>query len=411
MNTLFRPEVQQARAAEVIGSISLRAPRLGWIAVVVGVVMVSIALLILTFGTYTQKVRANGVLVSNEGLIKLESNAGGTITRIFMKQGQLVKAGDALLEISDDTSSSAEQNTKMSILGNLNIKLNRYRLDLADADEDESRERLRLTQKMESLSGQIDQVSQQVSIQKERVTESEKLFQQWQGLESTGVVSKLQILEKKDAAMQNLSQLKDISRQLLVLEADRDEARQDLLGLPEKLQLKKNDILRQLADVQSSITQEEVSRASIVRAPVSGTVSGLLVWVGESATEKQLLATLMPSGAHLEAEFWLPARSMGFVKDGDEIILRYDAFPYELYGQRRGRVSEIATTALTQNEVPFVVGLDNQEARFRVRAVLDEQSFDVDGIAHALSPGTSFDGTILVGKRRISALLLPPGRN
>jgi membrane fusion protein len=102
---------------------------------------------------------------------------------------------------------------------------------------------------------------------------------------------------------------------------------------------------------------------------------------------------------------------MGFVKDGDEIILRYDAFPYELYGQRRGRVSEIATTALTQNEVPFVVGLDNQEARFRVRAVLDEQSFDVDGIAHALSPGTSFDGTILVGKRRISALLLPPGRN
>ena len=54
----------------------------------------------LSWGSYTRKVQVQGVLMPIQGLTKLASPQGGLITAMKITEGQLVRRGDVLFEVS-----------------------------------------------------------------------------------------------------------------------------------------------------------------------------------------------------------------------------------------------------------------------------------------------------------------------
>jgi membrane fusion protein len=126
-------------------------------------------------------------------------------------------------------------------------------------------------------------------------------------------------------------------------------------------------------------------------------------------TGNQALATILPAGAELAAELYVPSRSAGFIKPGMEVMLRYQAYSYQKFGQHRGYVRDVSSTALRLDELPLPVASANpNEPLYRVRVRLDQQAVQASGISQPLKSGMAVDASILLERRKLYEWVLEP---
>ena len=63
-------------------------------------------------------------------------------------------------------------------------------------------------------------------------------------------------------------------------------------------------------------------------------------------TRHLALASLVPSGAQLQAHLFAPSGAVGFVRPRQEVRLRFEAFPYQKFGHQTGHVLQVSRTPL-----------------------------------------------------------------
>ena len=61
--------------------------------------------------------------------------------------------------------------------------------------------------------------------------------------------------------------------------------------------------------------------------------------------------TLVPAGARLEARLYGPSRAIGFVRPGQRVLLRYEAFPHQKFGQYEGVVRSVSRSTVGPAEL------------------------------------------------------------
>lgn len=118
--------------------------------------------------------------------------------------------------------------------------------------------------------------------------------------------------------------------------------------------------------------------------------------------------------ASLEAELYLPDRLLESSAVGSEVLLRYDAFPYQHYGQYRGRIVRIADSPLPASHAGGPAG--DGPLYLAVVALNDQNVHSDGGRIHALRPGQRLQADIVLEKRRLYEWILEPlarwrGRN
>ena len=118
------------------------------------------------------------------------------------------------------------------------------------------------------------------------------------------------------------------------------------------------------------------------------------------------LVTVLPKGSGLHVELLVPTRAIGFVAKGQEVVLRYDAFPYERFGQYRGRISDIGRNVWTAGE--RVGPLAAREPVYRVDVALDRQSVAALGQEFPLRPGMLVNADLLLEKRTLLEWIFEP---
>jgi Cation efflux system protein CusB domain 1 len=57
----------------------------------------------------------------------------------------------------------------------------------------------------------------------------------------------------------------------------------------------------------------------------------------------------------MQAELLAPSTSIGFLRPGQRVLLRYSAFPYQKFGEYWGTVTEISRAALQTEELKALV--------------------------------------------------------
>jgi membrane fusion protein len=73
-------------------------------------------------------------------------------------------------------------------------------------------------------------------------------------------------------------------------------------------------------------------------APESGTISAIRPVEGSRVEPSTPILSIIPPDSPLEIELLLPTRAAGFIKIGDEVKVRFDAFPYQKFGVVKGKV-------------------------------------------------------------------------
>jgi membrane fusion protein len=406
--SLFRQEVVEARRTEWLGSIRLRAPRIGWALLGFGTCILAAFLLLLVAGHYTRYERVEGTLVPSGGLITSLPASAGVVIRVLVHEGDKVRAGQPLVELSSEQNSTSLGATHAVIASQLQIRLERLESDIEEQESSADLQKRSLRSQLDLIRAQRDQLEQQIALQQQRADSATAIYQSWKSLGSTGIVSKLQILQQHDAALAYLVDVKKLRAQRFQLLQQDAQLQGELTRLPASIMAKRNDTERQIAELTQSMAENAAQRSNVVCAQVDGIVTNVLVHPGQATIAQQTMITLLPDGSHLQAELWVPSRAVGFIHVGELVVMRYQAYPYQKFGQHIGQVLEVSRSAVSAVDVGRVLGKNVDDSRYRVEVSLDSQRVLAYGQSEALKSGMSLEADVLLDRRRLIEWIWDP---
>jgi hemolysin D len=131
---------------------------------------------------------------------------------------------------------------------------------------------------------------------------------------------------------------------------------------------------------------------------------------------------IVPEGAALEIECYLPNKDVGFVKVGQKAVVKIESFPFTRYGTLSATVERVASDAIpepdaqqTENgpsrprkDQTFAGAQRTQNLVFPVTLTPERTVMSVDGQQIPLTPGMAVDVDIATGNRRILEYLFSP---
>jgi membrane fusion protein len=406
---LFRQEAIDAQTASSLGTVRLATPVTHQIWTLAALGVAAAILLWLFMGHYTRREHVSGSLVPQAGLLNVIARSAGIVTKIEVTEGSVVHAGDVLLTLSGERSSASMGDTSAAISAQLHQQQKRLLSDLADAQHlaDEQADDLRMQQGM--LQQQMHQLDAQSAIEQRQANDLLALLQRLQSLGTKGYVSTLDIQQQRTQELDAEQQIKALARQRSESKQQWSSLGDQLTQLPLTTAAKLDDLRRQIAQNEQALAQNEADRATVLRAPENGVVSSVLIKPGQAVAAGQSLLAVMPQGSPLQAQLLVPSSAIGFVHVGTDVVLHYQAFPYEKFGVQHGSVVSISRSALTPGEVTTLLGQQPPpEALYRVQVQLAVERIEAYGKLEPLKPGMALDADMLLDKRRMIEWIFEP---
>ena len=410
MRLLFRPEAVEAQRQQGLGSVQLVRP-LALRALTAGVVLTAAAVaLFLWSAEYTRKAQASGVLSPDRGLIRMVPAAAGTVLERRISEGQQVQAGEVLFVLSLDRP-TLDAGTQAQV----RLSLDERQRSLKDAARQRSQlasgQLLALDRRLQALEGELAQIDAEVALQAQRLALAQESLARLESLRNDQFISSAQVQGKSEEVLGLRAQAVALSRQKAALVRERAELEGERAGLPMLARGAQGDIERDLAVLSREAAEQDAVRQLVVRAPQAGIVSAVMAEPGQSVSPSSALASLVPAGAVLQAHLYAPSSAVGFVRPGQAVRLRFEAFPYQKFGHLPGQVLQVSRTPLAASELATLslasTGADRTgEPMFRITVGLDPVKTAAEPLP--LVAGMRLQADVLLDRRRLAEWLFEP---
>jgi len=404
--SLFRPEVLQSRRTSWVGEIQLVRPvPLAWLTgAAVGVALALVAFLAL--GEYTRKVRVAGVLVPDRGVIRLVAPQDAVLLERRVADGQQVRAGDVLFVLSMERA-AASGDTQAAVLRSLAAREASLASAATQQDSLYQSQSAALARRWADMLREREALDAEAALAARRVRLAEESRARLESLRAENFVSPAQVQAKSEELLGLQAQAQALERQrglhareMAALEAQRRD-------LPLEHARRQGEIVRERAELAQAGAESEGRRSLVVRAPQDGVVSGLNAQPGQTVTPAVALASLVPAGARLQAHLYAPSSAVGFLRTAQPVLLRYDAFPYQKYGQQHGRIEQVSLAPVSPAEMNGLSGAP-REPMYRIAVTLARQDVQAGPEARPLVPGMQLEADVPVERRRLVEWLFAP---
>ncbi|WP_232456052.1 HlyD family secretion protein [Burkholderia ubonensis] len=374
---------------------------------VVAVIAVSVAAF-MVLGTYTKRERVMGQLVPSAGVLNVSPPVTGTVERIEVREGQRVRAGDPLITVSAEVATSLGDAREM-VRTQLETQRERLRSDLSGQTVLAEEAIRGLKDRAATLERQLRELQMQHTHRVRQVELARSQLEKLSMMRTQGYASNSQVDQQEASVLDAEARLQDSVRAQLDVQGQLIQARQQLREQPLNARQQRNEMGRKLAETEQAIVENEARRSVVLRAPADGVVGAILFKVGQIINAGQTAASVLPADGRLEAQLMVPSRAIGFIHPGQTVVLRYEAYPYQKFGQQFGRVSGISRSALSPQEVATLTGQPNvQEQHYRLTVALDRQDIAVYDRTERLRPGMALDADLLLDRRTLIEWVLEP---
>lgn len=408
--SLFRKEAISHQNKRLAGAITLAQPLSIKLTVLI---LVSIAVAIVAFlfsAEYSRKETVRGFLMPNKGVIKSFANQGGTIVKLWVKEGDEVLKGQSLATIIVQQNNSNGIDLSTQLAEQLNAQENLLIDEISQHQALKVQELSNLQAQNIALDNEKLALEDQLALADEKLTLLSEQQLDLNQLNESGYVSNLEKDRQQQALLEAKQEKQNIARLLLQQQNQLNQVDFNIQNIPQQYTLRINNLKRQQADLQRQLAQVASNYKYTITASNNGVVTGVQVVEGETLSQSKAqskpLLHIIPEGSELIAELLLPTRSSGFIRVGNNTRLRFDAFPYQRFGFINSEISRIDQTLITQNEIQLPIEL--QEPVYRLRAKLNKQQMQAFGKALDLKSGMLFEADIMLERRTLIEWLLEP---
>lgn len=415
MSSLFRQEAIDAKRDAWLGRVQLVEPLPLQLAALVSIALIVTALAYAVFGTYTRRVHAAGSIQPKAGLITVGAPAAGVIASMAVSEGQSVEKGRLLYTLNLDATSASgpTQERVIALLNNETSVLQQsrdLRLSLAEL------EKQALVDQLGNLWRQHARVTDQIA-QEEVVLPDVKAFaNRLRDAATKRIVTDTQYQSQAYVYAELLGQYAQFQQTAISLEGKIADTNSSLAGFDNKVAKDINDIDQRLAQTARQIAESEARQSMEIRAPAAGLLTAIRGHVGQQVTAGSSLVTLLPRGGALEAHLYVDSSSIGFIREGAPVLLRYAAFPFQRFGLWSATVTEVTRAPIGANEAPASTSAPasspagpNAAGQFYRVIVVPKRAYVVaNGERKPLEAGMQVDADIALDTRRLYQWMLDP---
>jgi membrane fusion protein len=409
---LFRPEAVAEQQGRWLGTVLLTPKVSHTVYTGFTALMLAGVLGLFAFGEYTRKARIGGWLAPEQGLIQIVAPQPGVLTRLHAQEGLEVIAGAPLAVLSTERQSEVFGATQSEVVRQLLAQRDSLRAERGRHEGLFAQTAATVGGRLAVTEAEARDLDREIALQRERMTLAEQAAARQRELRDRGIAPEQNVVEAEQDALDQAVALQGLERSRtalgrarLELEAERDE-----LPLREAMQLAATD--REIAALDQALAEAEAAREIVITAPENGTVTGLRLASGSSIGTDAPLMTLVPAGARLEARLYGPSHAIGFVRPGQQVLLRYEAFPHQKFGRYEGVVQSVSRSTVGPAELGgdgvTLPGLAPGEPVYRVTVALASQTATAYGEAVPLQPGMKLEADILIETRHLYEWVLDP---
>ena len=410
---LFRPAVLAERQTQWLGTVLL-APRPSHRFFTFFAAIAAAAVLgFLLFADFTRKERISGWLVPQQGLVRVFAPQAAVVTQIYVQEGSEVRKGDRLVVLSTEMQSAALGATQAEIARRLAARRDSLREELRQQQRLAAQQSRALSERLDALQEEQKQLEREIALQQSRVRLTEKGEIRQRQLRQSGFISDQQLQVAQESGLEQGAKLRALERNRIASLRDRLTLEGELKDLPIKSNATIANIERDVFEIEQELAATEARREIVLSAPRHGIVTAIQAEPGGRANPALPLLNIVPAGAKLEAHLFSPTRAMGFVRPGQRVLLRYQAYPYQKFGHYEGEVANVSRSAVNPAELPTeLAGLSSlygsNELVYRITVSLASQVITAYGEPIPLQPGMQLDADVAIEKRRLYEWVLDP---
>jgi HlyD family secretion protein len=220
--------------------------------------------------------------------------------------------------------------------------------------------------------------------------------------------------ERIEKEQELATQVHLVASALASIEQSHTRQRQLEADYVRQLHVERADALSRIDKLATELEKQRHRRALLeLKAPLDGIIKDLATHTAGTVVQPgTVLASLVPQEERLKAEVWLANEDIGFVRAGQQVKLKFAAFPFQKYGLGEGTVEHISADAQSEEEARDVgmMASGNRPLRYKALVTLASSSLDVDGLKYPLGTGMQTTAEILLGRRTVAEYLLSPVR-
>lgn len=405
-SALFRAEAIGDRARLGMGEILLNHPPTHWLWTLCAAALIAGVIAFVVLGEYTRKEHVSGQLVLSHQSVKQYAPSVGTIVERLVQDGAAIRQGDPLFRITVDRVIQGRGDVQAAILRGIESRRSDLLIEQQLLQRILSEEESTLRQRIASLREQLERLDGEIGSQQRRLGLNAENLARTRQLAAQEIVSAVELQDKEQEHLNLQGQLDALRRNRAALQQELGNGESDLRNAPLKARSQISALDRGVRELDQQAVDTESRRELVVVALTDGVVTGLLVDVGQQVSQSSPLLSILPRGATLEAQLNVPTRAIGFLQPGGQVLLRYQAFPYQKFGQHVGRIRSIARTTFSPTDLQLLG--EAKEQYYRVLVTLAEQQVLAYGQRVPLHDGMQLEADLAVDTRRLYEWVLEP---
>lgn len=369
------PNIKNAQLEESLAIENIFGKPPGWIihwGITSATLFLLVCLCISTFIQYPDKLNATAVLTTANAPIKVISPTNDILTKLWVKDNQLVSKGDLLAILGED--GNWQQIFWLDSIitrGNhLNLELQQLELgSITSVFEDfkrtlkQERQNKNLDisqkqvyaiqqeiQKLEELSENLN--NQKQLFKKELVNEKSNYVRSKQLL-TEEVISQLDYEQVENRFLQQKRSYESMTSTILTNEIRVEQLQASILNIQKNNQEQKGNLTQDVEQKMSLLVNaiERWKEQYLIRAIIAGSyVLPFAIQEGAFISSGDLLGTIIPAIEHQKPiiRAILPTRGFGNLAIGQTALIELENYPANQYGVLKGQVSNISI--LPQND-------------------------------------------------------------
>jgi adhesin transport system membrane fusion protein len=387
-----------------------------------------------SFAEMDEIARGEGKVIPVSKTQIVQSSEAGIVQQIAVQLGQIVRKGDLIVQINNQTTESTLGESVAKARA-LNAKVARLELEEVGAYDApficpdvvakvahgvcENEQRLFAANKA-SFQNKLSVLQER---KRQREIELAEAFANIDRLEQTiqaagkqrdllnplakkGLVAQTQLLDVDRDMIEQQGQLnvykESIERLTRAVEEARLQVDELALELRQQALTDKAQSLAELSVVDETIrgATDRVERTDI-RSPVDGIVNTLEVnTIGAYVDPGTVVAGIVPTADTLLIEARISPRDVAFVRRGQKAIVKITAYDFAIFGGLEGEVTNVSADSIVEKE--------KGETYYLVQVKTDRSDLERDGKLYPIIPGMVASAEIMTGRKTILSYLLKP---
>ena len=412
-NKLYRTEAIEYKRHHWRGKALLLAGLPAWLIVLLSTLFLIALIVAVIFCKFTQRIDVKGEVITLPHSINVFSPQQGFIIKQYVKIGDLVKKNQPLYEI-DVSRNTSSGNVSAAQVESINEKIYNSEEIIKKLVHNKKQTLNALNEQLKTSTDSLKVTIRMLQNTQAGLKKMHDNLASYDKYLSDGLITKDQYNYQHSLYFQQQSAYQSLVSQKMQLESQITQLNSDKVTKAADFDNQISSQYNQTNDYKNQLIESNANGNLIVKATADGRIESLSATQGQTVDNGSSLAQIKPIGnVEYYLILWLPNNSIPYLKIGDSINIRYDAFPADKFGQFPGEIISISSMPASRQEMSEYTNVNNgstqQElALYKAIVKIKDKEFSYKGKTLSLSNGLKAQAVVFLEERPLYMWMFTP---